>query len=75
MDLKIYAVKDTVQGAFMQPFYLNNDDVAKRSFKLACEDEKGNYHAIAKDLQLFRLGSFNDESGEITPEQEFLMNG
>lgn len=75
MDLKVYAVKDTVSGSFMQPFYLSNDEVAKRSFSIACKDEKSNYFAIAKDLQLYRVGKFNDESGELSPDCEFLMNG
>lgn len=75
MDLKIYAVKDTVAGAYMNPFYLNNDEVAKRSFKQACMDENSQYHKIAKDLQLYRLGTFNDETGEIKAKVEFLASG
>lgn len=75
MILHIYAVRDTVNGAFMNPFYLNNDEVAKRSFKMACEDENSNYFKIRKDLQLFKLGTFNDESGEITHKLEFIQNG
>lgn len=74
MILKIYAVKDVVVGNFMLPFYLHNDNEAKRSFNLAINSEA----QIAqnwKDLQLFSLGEWNDETGEITTKVEFLANG
>ena len=75
MKMNIYAIKDSVVGAFMQPFYLVNDEAAKRSFRQAMKDESSQYSKIAGDLQLFRLGEFDDESGEIKGEVEFLENG
>lgn len=74
MKLKIYAVKDVVVGNFMLPFYLHNDNEAKRSFNLAINSQT----QIAqnwKDLQLFSIGEWNDETGEITNKVEFIANG
>lgn len=75
MKLKIYAVKDTVQGAFMNPFYQHNDMEAQRSFALAIKDERSSYKNIAKDIQLFNLGEFDDETGEINPNLEYISKG
>ncbi|UPW36501.1 nonstructural protein [Peromfec virus RodF8_36] len=75
MKLNIYAIKDTIVGSFMNPFYLQNDEQAKRSFKLATNDEKSDYSKIKKDLQLFKIGTFDDESGIIENEITFLING
>ena len=39
--LNIYCIKDTKAG-FMSPFYLQNDDIAIRSFKKAANDVQSN---------------------------------
>lgn len=76
MKLNIYAVKDTIQGAFMNPFYLQNDQVAMRSFKNTIESEQMNTIKMnAKDMQLYKLGEFEEETGEIKSEVKFLVNG
>lgn len=75
MKIKIYAVKDIVQGNYMQPFYMYNDEVAKRSFAQAINDEKASWNKIALDLQLYRLGEFNDETGDIKVDFEYLAKG
>ena len=65
MKINIYAVKDTVVGAMMNPFYMHNDEQAKRSFKNACNNEANEFAKIKKDLQLFKLGNYDDETGNI----------
>ena len=35
MTLKLYAIKDTVQGEFMNPFLMRNKEEAKRAFGIA----------------------------------------
>lgn len=74
-NIKIYAVKDTVQGAFMQPFYLQNDNVAKRAFSMAINDQASNWSKMAKDLQLYKLGEYDDETGIILSKVEYLAKG
>ena len=73
--MKIYSIKDVKIG-FMNPFYQNSNDVAKRSFKNAVTDKRGNLWTIKEDLELWELGSFDETTGILTPETpEYLMGG
>lgn len=72
MTLKIYAIKDTKVG-FMQPFYQANNAVAIRSFTNAVNDEQtNNINKNLDDMELWHLGEFNDDTGEIKGELTFL---
>lgn len=75
MKLKIYAVKDVVVGEMANPFYLNNDDEAKRAFKNAVNGNSGNISLNYKDMQLFKLGEYDTTTGEIVSKVEFIENG
>lgn len=70
MKYGIYAIKDSLSGSFGAPFIDVNDDCAKRTFGVKMRDS-----AICQDLQLFKLGEFSIESGEILSFVEFLANG
>ena len=72
MTLKIYAIKDTKVG-FMQPFYQANNAVAIRSFTNAVNEEQtNNINRNLDDMELWHLGEFNDDTGEIKSELTFL---
>lgn len=72
MTLKIYAIKDTKVG-FMQPFYQANNAVAIRSFTNAVNAEQtNNINQNIEDMELWHLGEFNDDTGEIKSEVTFL---
>lgn len=73
MVTKIYAFRDTKIG-FMQPFLQQNEAVAMRTLKIAVNDENSQIKAMAEDIQLYQLGTFDDESGEIKPEVKFVAN-
>lgn len=67
MKLGIYAIKDTLVG-FMTPFCQANDAYAKRSFQNAAVDSKpNNVNTNPEDKELFYIGSFDDQTGEIIP--------
>lgn len=76
MILEICASKDTVIGAYMKPFYAHNKNDAKRNWgaSINFETRKENYDPSIKDLELYSLGTFNDETGEIKPKVEFIVN-
>ena len=75
MKLNVYAIKDTKVGAFKSPFYSQNDLVAVRSLKNAVNDPNaGELNLNAEDFQLYRLGAFDDLTGEITGQIEFVAN-
>lgn len=76
MKLKMFAVKDTVQGELMNPFLLRNKEEAKRSFTQAINSKTDtnivNYY---KDMQLFELGEYNTTTGEIISKVEYICSG
>lgn len=73
MKLNIYDAKDTVTGEFLQPFYTNNDATAIRSWSESVkQNEKENNFIGLKDLQLYRLGEFDTETGEIKPKVVYI---
>ncbi len=75
MNMKLYTIKDTIVGAMTTPFAGVNDGSAIRSVKNMINNPgdnevKTNY----KDKQLYCVGSYNDETGEIVPQVRFITN-
>lgn len=72
--LKIYAIKDTKTG-FMNPFYLQNDEVAIRSFKKAANEIQPNaVNDFPEDKELWYLGTYDSDTGVIKGEvPKFLI--
>lgn len=66
----VVAVKDVVSNEFGSLACYKNIDVAKRSFKSAMESSP-----FRLDMQLFKIGDFDPDSGLFKPELEFIMNG
>lgn len=60
----IYAIRDLKVG-FLPCFTDTNDSVATRNFKFACSRRESMYMAEPKDFDLFRVGSFDVESGRL----------
>ena len=66
----IVAVEDRMTE-FMQPRAVQTIEAAERDFKVLCEDSP-----IAKDMNLWRIGEYNTETGEILPgKPELIMKG
>ena len=73
MKLKIYSIKDTKIG-YMQPFYQNNEAVAVRNFSNAINSPQlNNINQNLEDMELWKLGAFDDQTGEITSEIKFVI--
>ncbi len=76
MKLNIYSVKDVVVGELGNPFYLSNDEEAKRAYKNAINANNGTNICINyQDTQLFKLGTFDTTTGNIDSKVEYLVNG
>lgn len=71
--IKIYAIKDNVAGTMGMPFYEKNRAIAIRSTTASANNSEG-IKQIAKDLTLYELGEFNEETGEIFSNVEFVIN-
>lgn len=70
MILQAYSLYDGKAKTFQQPFFLQNDDVAKRSFYELVNDEKTVVNRHPGDFCLYNIGSYDDEKGsmhKITP--------
>lgn len=66
----IYSVKDVVTGNFSKPELFINKGAAERWFDGLVAESK-----IGKDLQLFELGVFNVNTGEINAGVIFIKGG
>ena len=77
MKLGIYCIKDTAVGRFSStPFMLDNDVVAKRTFGLAINSGSQSQVAVCyKDMQIWKLGDFDDKTGELTNDIYLVANG
>lgn len=73
MKLNIYAIKDTVVGTYKVPFYLHNDNEAKRVLAGNIRQDK-ELQYTAGDYQLYLIGEFDDQLGTITPHEEYICN-
>lgn len=75
MKLEIYAIKDTVVGALLNPYLQHNQAEALRSVKMVVNQAgKNPLKENAKDKQLWKLGTFDDVTGEIESKPEFITN-
>ena len=61
----IYSVYDKAAQAFATPFFLNNDAHAKRGFVDAVKNDP-NLSSYAEDYVLYRVGSFDDVTGNLS---------
>lgn len=75
MKLNVYAVHDSKAEAYMNPFFLQNDNMAIRGFSDAVNgDTPINKHP--SDYTLFHIGNYSEVSGSIEPvEPKSLGNG
>lgn len=65
--LNVYSVFDTQAQTYNVPFFMKKDGQALRAFIDITNDPKTDIHKHPTDYVLFRLGSFDDESGVISP--------
>lgn len=75
MKIELYSVKDTKVG-FSVPFSCVSDDVALRQFIATVRSSQPNFcNTFPEDKMLYHVGSFDDQSGVITPcEPNFLAH-
>ena len=70
----VYAVKDELQGEFMQPIYAENHTLATRHFKYQINTiDMWKYNA--SDYSLYCLGTFDTVTGLYDPEIEKVCSG
>jgi hypothetical protein len=68
MRRKVYSIFDKAALAYLQPFFLQTDGEAKRSFIDAVKNHD-NFRDYPNDFVLFRLGQFDDGSGQFIQDE------
>lgn len=67
--MQIYALRDTKVAAFLAPFTAPNNEVAKRLVIDAMDNPESVISKHPEDFNLFCLGHFDEQTGEITGEK------
>lgn len=68
----LYSIRD-VKSTFMQVLTDHNDSTAMRGFKQACTVPDSIMAMHPTDFALYRVGSFNADTGEITSQTPELL--
>lgn len=63
--MNIYTIYDHKAAAYMEPFFLPTDGMATRAFTDAVSDENHNFGRHPEDYAIFRLGTWDKDTGEI----------
>jgi hypothetical protein len=69
MQRNLYSVYDLKAKTFCNPFVMENDDCAVREFATAALDTTSQICRNPFDYCLYKIASFNYDSGVITPCQ------
>lgn len=76
MTLQAFAVFDEKAGVFAHPFFALAVGQALRTFQDWCRDPNTPLSRHPADYKLYRIGRFEDTSGEFSPEApNFLAVG
>lgn len=73
--MKIFAIKDLKIGSFTKPFVDTHEQNAIRGFEQVINDKQSMYAKYPEDFELWKIGSFNDESGKVEGNIQCLTNG
>lgn len=65
MKLGAYSIFDKKADVYSKPFFVGQDGEASRMFIDLVNDSKTTLHRHPEDYSLYRIGEFNDNSGEI----------
>lgn len=74
MNINLYSIKDTKLGKYCQPFTAPNNEIAKRMVTSTIRAGGNNIADYPEDMQLYKLGYYNEDTGELVTELEFLAN-
>ena len=69
----LYSIKDTKMG-FQQILILPNNAAAIRWFGDIVANKETPYNKHPEDYQLFKVGTLNEDTGELVSETQFLEN-
>lgn len=74
--MKLYSILDRKSHTYGAPMMFDQDEIAKRTLKIALS-ENGLGKTIAlypEDFEVYCLGEFDQETGEVLPDIKFVTN-
>lgn len=75
MKVGLYCIKDT-KACFWKVHTQVNDLVARREFDNLINSNSIDFYSVNySDLELWKLGTFDDATGEIDPDLFFICSG
>lgn len=78
MNLIICAIRDSATQAFARPIFVRAAGQAMRSFidEVKRDDPTNDLHNHPTDFELYQLGTFDEQAGELKPHPpQLLMRG
>lgn len=66
---KIFTIHDAAAKAYLAPFFLPEEGQSIRGFTTAVNNPEHSFGQWPKDYTLFTIGTFDDETGNITMYQ------
>lgn len=74
MIFGLYVVKDELSNHFFNPTPFQSKEEAERQFKTNVNNIEL-WKSNPSDFSLFKVGEYNEETGEITPVMEKIGSG
>jgi hypothetical protein len=76
MLVKVFSIFDQAVGAYTQPFFMQNAQMAIRAFQANVNDPKSNMFKFPEQFTLFQIGEWQDSQGTLIPQEpKSLGNG
>ena len=72
-EIGIYAIMDSKAEAFMQPFFAQTPGLAQRMCEGTVNDPNSQLNRYPEDFALWRIGSFDDRTGQVTGDTPTLL--
>ena len=66
MNTMVFTVRDTKAGAYLNPFFMPNEQVAIRSMDHCLRDPNHGFALSPEDYALYILGEYDDSTGKFT---------
>lgn len=67
MKVKCFTIYDSKAGAYLPPFFLPNEKMARRTFSDCVNIPSHAFCQHPADYTLFTVGEFDDSNGQFTP--------
>lgn len=71
ININAYAVFDKTAQTFASPFFMPNDDVAKRNFRYSLKKFDAMF---VRDLELYYLGGFDNQTGTFFLGDKYVVD-